>query len=377
MGGRLGRGQELDAAAVVLDEAARDGQAEAGAPLLPQRDERLEHPLADLLRHAGALVRQLDQQVVGRGAAAVARLDAHPQRERAVAAHRVARVRGDVGHRPPQLVDVERHAPHGVEAELAGDLQPGQLLLDAGRQLGEEDPERHRAQYEPLRAAGEIERLAGHPLEPVGRLDDQRRAGGDLRFRHARLEQRLGVAADHRHRPAEVVRQHPGHRAERRQPLRGDQLFLVGVVLERERRAPGDHGHEPRLPIRDRAPPPLHRAERQRPGESRAREQRHEDAFTALAGGLEQLAVGEQPARRLAVRRRRQRLEPAQRAAVRELDTVEALEPAVPQQERRATGAERSRQLDRQVARERRQVGGLQDAARDAPERLVSLRCRR
>ena len=47
---------QLEAAAVVLDEAAGHGEAEAGAALLAEGDEGLEDAVADLGRDARALV---------------------------------------------------------------------------------------------------------------------------------------------------------------------------------------------------------------------------------------------------------------------------------------------------------------------------------
>ena len=98
--------------------------------------------------------------------------------------------------------------------------QTRQLRFDPRGELGDQQPERHRAQHQLLCPAHEVERFAGHPLEPVDGVHDRLRARLDLAGLHLPEHERLGPAADQRHRPAEVVDQHAGHGAERGQAAR-------------------------------------------------------------------------------------------------------------------------------------------------------------
>src|SRR5688572_21739413 len=59
---RRGARQQLDGAALVLDEASRDRQPEAGAAFLAPGDEGVEHGVADRRRHSGTLIGQREHQ---------------------------------------------------------------------------------------------------------------------------------------------------------------------------------------------------------------------------------------------------------------------------------------------------------------------------
>ncbi len=69
-------------------------------------------------------------------------------------------------------------------------------------------------------------------------------------------------------------------------------------------------------------------------------------------------------------------IEGPQPAALRERKAVEALEPPVPEQERRVAGAERAGQLFGQAADERGQLGQLEDAVAQALQHGVAARVR-
>src|SRR6185436_20002957 len=118
----------VDLAAVIADDLADEGQAQAG-PLLARREERREDLFAQLGRHSGAVVAHLKpyQGVVGLGADPDATL-----------ARRRDRVARQVEQRAPQLHGVRAHGQPVRRADLhhgtAGD--GGQLadLLEQGPQ---------------------------------------------------------------------------------------------------------------------------------------------------------------------------------------------------------------------------------------------------
>ena len=61
-GNFVGGVAQLDAATVILDDAADDGEAEPGA-LLARRDIRLEQPVAIFLRQTDPIVDDIDDNV--------------------------------------------------------------------------------------------------------------------------------------------------------------------------------------------------------------------------------------------------------------------------------------------------------------------------
>src|SRR6185503_6139646 len=99
-----GAAAHLHRAAVALDDAVRDPEAESGALLRLRREERLEDPRLRLLIHAHAAVLHLDAHGVERHAAlgldVVARRDA----ERAALGHRLGRVEEQIEQHLLQLV---------------------------------------------------------------------------------------------------------------------------------------------------------------------------------------------------------------------------------------------------------------------------------
>ena len=248
-------------------------------------------------------------------------------------------------------------------------VRPGSSSFDPGRELGHQHAERHRAQHQLLGPAHEVERLAGHALQPVDRVHDRLRAGLDLPGLDTTLHERLGPAPDERHRPAEVVDQHAGHGAERGEALRLDQLLLVGEVLERERGAAGDQRDEPRVGVGHGPSPLLHRAEHQHAGEAAARQERHQHLVRRVGRGLDELPLREQEAgARRGGARAGGLVSPQARGRV-ELEALEALEAAVPEQQARALGRERLAQVHGQQPREPREVGGLEHALGERRER--------
>ncbi len=354
---------------MVLHETPRHGEAQARTALLAVGDEGLEDPLADAGCDARAVVGEHQHQLLAGPVRARDRRDPGREPEPARPAHRVARVGRDVRDRPPDLVDVDRAAAASGQLEVALDREARQLSFDPGRELGHQHPERHRAQHQRLGPAHEVERLAGHALEPVDRVHDRLRARLDLPGLDTPLHERFGPAPDERHRPPEVVDQHAGHRADRGETLRLDELLLVGEVLERERRAARDQRDDPRVGVGHRPPPVLHRAEHQHAGEAAPREQRHQHLVRSVGRGLDELPLRQQEAgaRRGGARLGRP-LPPQARGRV-ELEALEALEPAVPEQEARAVGGKRVAQVDRQQPREPREVRGLEHALGERRER--------
>ena len=236
--------------------------------------------------------------MLGRARPARPRLDARGEPEPAPAAHRVARVRGDVRDGPADLVDVEGHAEAALGPRSRARRRARAAPPRSRRRARREAPERHRPQDEPLRPAREVERLGGHPLEAVGGVDDGPRArprppaGATSPSTSVSAQPRMRVMG-----PRKSWASMPGHGAERGQALRGDELLLVGVVLDGERGAGGDERDEPGLGVGDRLPSPRGGPEDEHPGEAAPREQGHEHALLRARGRLEELALGEQPAR--------------------------------------------------------------------------------
>ncbi len=302
------------------------------------------------------------------------RLDACGKLQPAPASHRVPRVRGDVRDGPADLVHVEGHAEAALRLEVALDGEAGQLGLEPGGELREENTERHRPQDEPLRPPREVEGLRDHPLQAVRGVDDGPRPFRGLRGRDVALDERLRPAPDEGQGAPEVVGHHPGHGAERGQALRGDELLLVGVVLDGERGAGGDERDEPGLGVGDRLSSPRGGPQDEHPREPAPREEGDEHALLRARGRLQELALGEQPPSPRASRAGGLRPERAQAPPVGQPQALEALEAPVPQEEGRVVRVERPREVLGQQPGERRQVGGFQDPLGDLPERGAAAR---
>ncbi len=299
-------------------------------PLLPAVTKGWKTRSADLGRHAGPFVGEDEDESFGRAAASGRRLDPRADVEPALSAHGIPCVRRDVRDRPAELVHVQPGAQRPGQVGILHHLDPGELLFDPGGEVQEQQRHRHRSQDQALGSPCEIQRLGGHPLEAVDGLDDEPGPRGHLVVGQARRLKGLRVAPDHGHRPPEVVDQHPRHRSQGGEALGGDQLLLVGVVLDGQGGPGGDEGDHRRLRRGHRAAPPPGPAEHQHPREPAASEQRHQRPLALAPGGVEELTFGDQPAGRRPLGPRGLRTEGAQPAVLGEGDALEALQAGGP-----------------------------------------------
>jgi hypothetical protein len=298
--------------------------------------------------------------------------------EPAVASHGVACVGGDVAHRPPQLVHVEGGGAAGGDVEVPHDLEARQLLGEARRQLLQERGKELAPPRDRPPAAGEIESLRGHPFQTVDALDDEVRPRPELVRGEARLQQRLGVAADDGHGPAEVVGQHAGHRPQGRHALARDQLFLVEVVLQSQGGAAGDHREDARLRAAERRSSPMAlTAEHEGAHGPAARDEGDEGAAAASPRGLDQLAVGDEvvgvgsgDGRGISSGRTDARL------AGRDLKDLDAFQLAVPEQQGRAVHLHRGGEGQGQQAGQAFHVRSFEDLVREPLQKVRTRRCR-
>ena len=101
--------------------------------------------------------------------------------------------------------------------------EPRQLALEAAEDLLDQERDVHRPPRELAPGAREVEGLAGHAVEAIHHRDDRLRAVA-RRVRRGLVAEDLRVAADDRHRGAEVVGEHARHRPQRGHALGGHQL---------------------------------------------------------------------------------------------------------------------------------------------------------
>ena len=197
---------------------------------LPRVTKGSKSRVADLVRHPRPLVATQDEHERIRRPRGCRRSGAirprPPIASRALAAMFEAARRSLSTSRAPRCAPRQVEVADDLEARAA--RRPGPRPAPGRTGRGE-----HGAPREPgAAAAGEVQGLGGHALEPVDAAHDELGRAPAPPRPEARVEQGLRVAADHRHGPAEVVGQHSRHGPEGRHALRGDQLPLVEVVLE-------------------------------------------------------------------------------------------------------------------------------------------------
>ena len=251
----LRRIAQLDPAAVLFEDAADDGEAEAGA-LLAGRHVGLEQPVAVFLRQADAVVDHVDDDIV-----AVARRD-HPDAAAAAlggghGGDRLGGVLDDVGERlrDQPAVEARRHRVLGqlqldVDVGIADAHQEDHLAHGVGDVLGRDHPRPGRPPAAPSRDA--LRGAAGPHRAPRRGRDQRRRApsaGAGARHRGDAHRARRGAPA----RPLARLRRRPSGRpaasAGSRRPRRLHRASILQV--------PGDEPAEQRPP-EPRGPPRQH-----------------------------------------------------------------------------------------------------------------------
>jgi len=162
-----GLARDLDVAAALLDDpvGAREPKARALADAL-RREEGIEDPVADLVRHSAALVLDGDDDVPAGfelAAEGLARADVRvvrPDRQRASVGHRVARVQGEV---KKHLLHLDAIGPDGVECRVEHGHELDPLAENVAQHrdgLGDERIQLEWPQVEGL-APAEREQLPG------------------------------------------------------------------------------------------------------------------------------------------------------------------------------------------------------------------------
>ena len=154
---------------MLLEDAADDGEAEAGA-LLARRDIGLEQPAAVLLRQSDAVVDHVDDDVVALAGGRDPDVTA-AELGRRHRGDRLGRVLDDVGERlrDQPAVEARRHRVFGdldvdVDVGIADPLQEHHLPHGVGDVLG-----RHHR----LRHAREARELVDHALDVVDLAHDR------------------------------------------------------------------------------------------------------------------------------------------------------------------------------------------------------------
>ena len=214
--GRVGVGLHGDLAAVHLDDAVGDGEAEARALAdLLGREERAEQLVEVLLGDAHALVLHGDDDVL---VGAVQR-----DGDGAAVRHRVLGVGEQVGEHLDDLVAVE--LGRGV-VEVVDDLHRDALgerqrAHDLADQVGEVGGLAHHAAL-----AGEVEQAGDDLLAAVGLVDDELDVVGTSGVVLAVLEQQVGVQQQDAQRVVDLVGDAGGELAHAGELLALDQGLL-------------------------------------------------------------------------------------------------------------------------------------------------------
>ncbi len=332
-------------------------------PVPFERGEGLEQAVAGLLRHPRPLIGQGQHQA----ARPVAHGDAGGNVEAPPSPHGVPCVGRDVADRPTQLVHVQGGRSAGGHVEVAHHLEPRQLLGAPRRQLLEKGRQEHVASGQGASPAGEVQGLRGHALQPIDALHDQVRPEPHFVRGKTPLQEGLRVAAYDRHRPPEVVSQHPRHGAEGCHALARDQLLLVVKVLQGEGRAGRDDRHQPcRLRADGGLAAPARAAEDQGPHEATPGDEGDERSLPLPPRGLEQVPVRDQVVGLGSGDAARLRPpDPQPRLTFCDGEGLDAFELAVPEKEGAPGDLHRGRQGPGQEAGEALEVRGFQDLVRE------------
>src|SRR5574343_184094 len=199
-----GVARTIDGAVMVLDEILGDGQPQSTTALAPG-NQRIEHPLADFIGNARAVVDDLDfhgQAITLLGQRHLAQRPG-PENDLTLAVHCLRRVPGNVQHRLDQLLTVAnqlRQAGVVVATNLqgTGKLRPQQ----AAHPLEDFVDIDRRRQHRPMRRQQPLHQI----LQAVGLLDDDLGVFLERRVGQFVLQQ-LRCAADAAQRILDLVRQ--------------------------------------------------------------------------------------------------------------------------------------------------------------------------
>ena len=216
---------------MLLHDRVGDRQAEAGALAdILRREERIEDPRLHVVRHAGAVVVDLENDRVAIGV--VPR--AHDERAAPVRGdHRLFGVDDQIQQDLLALVRVGEHLRQSRGQRLEDvDVAQALLVRAQGQRLAHDLVEvHHRARRVPL--AREGEEVADDLRGAFGLAQDRFEAAPRL-IVHAALRQALGPGQDRRERVVQLVRDTGNRLAERGELFRLQQLVIevAGLVLE-------------------------------------------------------------------------------------------------------------------------------------------------
>ena len=205
-----------------LHDLARDGEPEAGPGPL-RREERLEDVRQVPRGNAGSLVRDPEQEPAAPSPAA-AELDAVDRVAAAGAAHGLPRVLEQVrkdGMEPLAVGD--DRARVGIEREA--DVRPFPAVENGPRRVPDQCRHVHGRTLE-LQGPGEVEDVGHDPVEPCDLADDVHGRVVDVVERGALPLQLADGRFDDHERIAQLVGDHRGDLAERRQPQLQRRLVL-------------------------------------------------------------------------------------------------------------------------------------------------------